>query len=46
MAVSPKIIRGYLASQSHAILSAMSGDDDDEDSPDVMASAEIDDHRQ
>ena len=33
---------GYLASQSHAILSAMSHDD----SPDEMASAEIDDHRQ
>ncbi len=33
---------GYLASQSHAILSAMSHDDDDDDSPDEMASAEID----
>ncbi len=36
---------GYLASQSHAILSAMSHDDDDDDSPDEMASAEIADHR-
>jgi hypothetical protein len=34
---------GYLASQSHAILSAMSHDDDDDDSSDEMASAEIDD---
>ncbi len=37
---------GYLASQSHAILSAMSHDDDDDDSPDEMAGSEIDDHRQ
>jgi hypothetical protein len=36
---------GYLASQSNAILSAMSHDDDDDDSPDEMARAEIDDHR-
>ena len=37
---------GYLASQSHAILSAMSHDDNDDDPPGEMASAEIDDHRQ
>jgi hypothetical protein len=36
---------GYLASQSHAILSAMSHDDDYDDSPDEMARAEIHDHR-
>ncbi len=36
---------GCLASQSHAILSAMSHDDNDDDSPDEMVSAEIDDHR-
>ncbi len=37
---------GCLAGQRHAILSAMSHDDDDDDSPDEMFSAEIDDHRQ
>jgi hypothetical protein len=36
---------GYLATQSYAILSAMSHDDDDDDSPDEIASAEIEDHR-
>jgi hypothetical protein len=36
---------GYFASQSHAILSAMSHDDDDDDSPDDMANAEFDDDR-
>jgi hypothetical protein len=36
---------GYLASQSHAILSAMSHDDDDDDASDEMASAEIEDDR-
>ncbi len=35
---------GYLASQSHAILSAMSQDDDDDDPLDEMASTEIEDH--
>ncbi len=34
----------YLASQSHAILSAMSHDDDDDDSPNEMVIAEIEDH--
>jgi hypothetical protein len=34
----------YLASQSHAILLAMSHDNDDDDSLDEMARAEIDDH--
>ncbi len=36
---------GYLASQSHVMLSAMSHDDDDDDSPDDKSSAEIEEHR-
>ena len=36
---------GYLASQSHAILSAMSHDDDDDDPSDEMAGAEFEDDR-
>ncbi len=35
----------YLASESHAILSRMSNDDDDGESSDDMASAEIEDDR-
>ncbi len=36
---------GYLASKSHAILSAMSQADDDDESSDEMAGADLDDDR-
>ncbi len=36
---------GYLASQSHAILSVMSHEDDDHESPDDDSSVEIEEHR-
>ncbi len=36
---------GYLAGQSHAILSAMSHDADDDDSSDEMAGAELEEDR-
>jgi hypothetical protein len=38
-------VAGYLASQSHAILLAMSQADDDDESSDEMAGAELEDDR-